>query len=332
MFLNPLTLRNFTIPTPLFCAPMAGISHSAFRRLIAGFGGYGALFTEMLSGKALLHEKIGETPFTKRRVEEGIVWYQLAISGEENLQEIIEKLITLNPCALDINAACPAPEIIPRGFGASLFRDKRRFTLALKSIRRMWPNVLTVKCRIGDDGFKWQEQFIDRLKIMEDEGVDAVIVHPRFFNEKLKRKARWELFDWIASQTRLPVIANGDIVSKKQVDEAMAHLTKISGLMVGRMAVVRPWIFKELSEGPVLVDFRETWLNYYTYVLEDFPAEKAPGRIKEFSKYFAQNFLFGHEFYRGVQSAPSLDAIKENALRFLEASPKVTEFPTVKGL
>jgi hypothetical protein len=75
-----------------------------------------------------------------------------------------------------------------------------------------------------------------------------------------------------------------------------------------------------------------TWSSLYRYVLEDFPLEKAIGRIKEFSKYFAQNFLFGHEFYRGIQGPTSIETIYANALRFLEADPKVTKYAEVRGL
>jgi tRNA-dihydrouridine synthase B len=332
MVQNPLTLKNLVIDPPLFCAPMAGITHSAFRRLVSDFGGYGALYTEMLSGKAILHEKLGQTPFTKRRPSEGAVWYQLAVTGEEDIAETIGKLITVEPIALDINAACPAPEMTSQGCGAALFRDIKHFVRAIAEARRSWGGILTVKCRIGDEETKWREKFIERLKIMETEGVDAIVVHPRFFKDKLKRKARWELFDWIASETSLPIIANGDIVSRKQLDEKKEALAPVSGLMIGRMAIVKPWIFRELAGKSVIVDYAAVWKTLYEYVLEDFPPEKAFGRIKEFSKYFAQNFLYGHEFYRGVQSASSLEAVYAHTVKFLEADPKVTNFPTVKGL
>ncbi len=332
MDLPPIVLKTLTVTPPLFCAPMAGISHSAFRRLVADFGGQGALFTEMLSGPALLHEKIGAVPFTKRRAVEGLVWYQLALSGAEDIPLVIDRLKSIAPAALDVNAACPAPEILPRGFGAALFRDSQRFAAVLAAVRRSWEGVLTVKCRIGDEDERWKELFVQRLKIMENEGVDALFIHPRFFHEKLKRKARWEIFEWVASKTRLPVIANGDIVSKKQVNDNKKLLAPAAGLMVGRMAIVKPWIFRELSGRPVVIDYASVWSALYRYVLEDFPVEKALGRIKEFSKYFAQNFLFGHEFYRGVQAASSLNAVYANALRFLEATPTVTNHPTVSGL
>jgi tRNA-dihydrouridine synthase B len=332
MPINPLTIKNLTVDPPLFSAPMAGITHSALRRLWADFGGYGALYTEMLSARALLHENIGNTPFTKKRPAEGTVWYQLAVATEKNIPEIVERIQCVEPAALDINAACPAPEMVFQGCGAALFRDLVQLVKVLAALRRSWTGVLTVKCRLGDEEPAWREKFVERLRIMEAEGIDALVVHPRFFRDKLKKNARWEFFAWIASETTLPIIANGDIVSANQLEEKKDFLAPVSGLMVGRMAIVKPWIFRELSGNPVAPDYRATWSTLYRYVLDDFPPEKAIGRIKEFTKYYSQNFLFGHELYRQVQSAPTLEILHGNAMRFLESNPKVTNFPTVRGL
>lgn len=328
-----LILKNLVIDPPLFLAPMAGITHSAFRRLVSDFGGHGALFTELLSGKALLHEKIGATPFTKKRNQEGIVWYQLALSGEEDIPCIVDKLkAEAMPAALDINAACPAPEILPQGYGASLFRDAGRLERAVQAVRRRWDGPLTLKCRIGDDNAKWRDTLCARLKLCEDNGVDAVIVHPRYFNEKLKHRARWELFEWICRQTSLPVIASGDIDAAETVDAHSALFAPVRGVMVGRFAVVKPWIFRDFGKGPGTIDRTAVWKALYAYVLEDVPREKAIGRIKEFTKYFAQNFMFGHELASRVQSAQSLEILYERAMAFLSSNPAITKTPSVAGL
>ena len=332
MDLPPLCLKNLVIRPPLFLAPMAGVTHSAFRRLVSDFGGHGALFTEMLSGKALLHEKIGATPFTKKRTREGVVWYQLALSGEEDIPQIIEKLKEVSPAALDVNAACPAPEVLPRGYGASLFRDAARFERVLKTVRGCWDGALTVKCRIGDDNDKWRETFRERMKLCEGVGVDAVFVHPRHFNEKLKHRARWELFEWICGQTSLPVIANGDIDGADAISAHGALFAKTSGIMIGRIAVVKPWIFRDFGKPAAPIDYTAVWEAFYGYVLEDFPNEKAIGRIKEFTKYFAQNFLFGHELASRVQSAQSLEILHDRAMGFLSSSPTISQRPSVAGL
>jgi tRNA-dihydrouridine synthase B len=332
MIFPPLKLKQLTIDPPVFLAPMAGITHSALRRLVADFGGFGALYTEMLSGKALLHEKIGDTPFTKKRPSEGTVWYQLALSGTEDIAGIIEKLQAVSPDALDINAACPAPEILQRGFGAALYRDAKRLEGVIRSIRSVWNGVLTVKCRIGDDDREWKQTFRERMKLFADAGIDAVIVHPRFFNEKLKRVARWDLFKWICDQTSLPIIANGDITGVQAFDQHASLFSSVRGIMIGRIAVVKPWIFREFAQGPIAIDYRHVWEKYYSYVLEDFSKEKALGRIKEFTKYFAQNFMFGHELASRVQSAQSLDILYERALVFLNSHPAITRNPAVAGL
>jgi tRNA-dihydrouridine synthase B len=332
MNIPPLRLKNLLVRPPLFLAPMAGITHSAFRRLVSDFGGHGALFTEMLSGKALLHEKIGATPFTIKRPQEGIVWYQLALSGEEDIFRIIDKLKAVGPAALDVNAACPAPEVLPRGYGASLFRDAARLERVLKTVRGAWDGVLTVKCRIGDDNEKWRETFRERMKLFEDSGVDAIFVHPRYFNEKLKHRARWELFKWICGQTSLPVIASGDIDGTDALSAHSDLFADVSGIMIGRIAVVKPWLFRDFGDPPLPVDYAAVWNTFYSYVLEDFPREKAIGRIKEFTKYFAQNFQFGHELASRVQSARSLEILHERAIEFLSSNPAASQSPSVAGL
>lgn len=333
MMFPPLCLKNLVIRPPLFCAPMAGITHSAFRRLASDFGGQGAMFTEMLSGKALLHEKIGATPFSKKRDQEGTVWYQLALSGQEDIPRIIDKLkAAARPAALDINAACPAPEILPQGYGASLFRDAGRFERVLKAVRRCWDGALTVKCRIGDDNEKWKQTLCERMKLCEDTGIDAVFVHPRYFNEKLKHRARWELFEWICGRTSLPVIANGDIDGAATIADHSSFFASVRGIMLGRIAVVKPWVFRDFGKAPPPIDYAAVWKTFYGYVLEDFPKEKAIGRLKEFTKYFAQNFQFGHELASRVQSAQSLESLYERALAFLNSNPVVTQRPSVAGL
>jgi tRNA-dihydrouridine synthase len=329
---KPFVLRGRLVSPSLFLAPMAGVSHSALRRLVADFGGYGALYSEMLSPTALMHENLTISPFTRRRPHEGAVIYQLRLSGSEDVGAVIDRLATIDPFAIDINLGCPAPEIRKRAAGVALFRDARRLETVLSAVRRRWEGPLLVKCRLGDDTPGWRDEFKRRLGIFEHCGIDAVAVHPRFAGEKLKRHARWELFAWIAAESTIPLIANGDIGGAEDVGRGGAKLEAAGALMVGRMAVVKPWIFRELGGEQVAVDYREVWERYYAYVLEDFPPEKAIGRLKEFSSYYARNFFFGHELYRAVQGACSLDVLRQRALAFLSRDPRLTASPSVAGL
>jgi tRNA-dihydrouridine synthase B len=319
-----IALGEQIIAPALFLAPMAGITNSAFRRLLADFGGYGALTTEMLSIPAFLNENSTKSPFTKRRNCEGAVIYQLRISGRENIEVAFSKLAKMNPAAIDLNLGCPAPEIQHLDSGAALFRDFKRLKEVLKRIRSCYQGALTVKCRLGDEPENWQAPFLERLKLFEDWDIHAVTVHPRFSTEKLKRKARWQEFPWIAARTRLPIIGNGDVRSLRDIQENLSYFGPLAGLMLGRIAAQKPWIFREFAGHPrVEICHSEIWDRLYRYTLEDMPSERAIGRIKEFTSYFSKNFFFGHELFKRSQIARNVVEIRETAMRFLESNPRL---------
>jgi tRNA-dihydrouridine synthase len=323
--LKSLIIDGKIFAPALFLAPMAGVTHSAFRRLVSDFGGYGALTTEMLSATAFFRENPAISPFSRRRACEGPVIYQLRTSGEDILEAAITKLEAQNPAAIDLNLGCPAPEIQKQASGAALFRDFERLRQVLSRIRSVYQGTLLVKCRLGDAVENWREPFIERLRLFEDYGVHAITVHPRFSNEKLKRRARWREFTWIAAQTRIPIIGNGDVRSPRDVFEHGEFFEPLAGLMLGRIAAQKPWIFREFSGLPPLhISHAEIWDRLCRYTLEDFPPEKAIGRMKEFTAYFAQNFFFGHELFRESRRARSIEDLRTAALRFLESDPRLS--------
>jgi tRNA-dihydrouridine synthase B len=95
--------------------------------------------------------------------------------------------------------------------------------------------------------------------------------------------------------------------------------------MLGRIAVVKPWIFRDFAGLPrPEIDHAEVWERFYRYTLDDFPADRAFGRLMEFTSYFAQNFFFGHEMNKGIQRATTPEEIREAALRFLAAQPRLS--------
>lgn len=334
-----ITLKSSPIKPALFLAPMTGITHSAFRRLISQFGGYGALFTEMLSGASLIHENLSYSPFTKMRDCEGRVFYQLLLNGDEDIIAILDKISIISPSGIDLNLGCPAPNIKKLKAGAALFQDNKRLNKTLGALRKNWAGILTVKCRLGDDSKSWKYEFKEKLTQFEGNGVDAIIVHPRFTKDKLKRRARWEHFAWIAEHTTLPIIGNGDILTPKQLQDNRDLFSPLSGFMLGRIASVKPWIFREFyneicsdTSEAAPVNYTEVWDTFYRYTLEDFPREKAIGRIKEFSTYYARNFFFGHELYSAVQGAKSLEMLYDSAMTFLNNNPKVSRNISVAGI
>ncbi len=312
---------------------MAGITHSAFRRLLADFGGYGALFTEMLSAKAVLNEKPDISPWLKRRPQEGRVIYQLLVTDPHRLDETVDRLAPLAPDGIDLNGACPAPTIRQQRGGAELFEDADRLREVVRLLRARIAGPFTVKIRLGHRTPQWRERLSDRVRMLADEGVDALTLHPRFSDENLSRTPRYELFAELAAETRLPIIANGDITGPGAWNAHAAHTAAVAGLMVGRMAAARPWVFAQWHKPDLAPDHSAVWNRFFEYVVEDFVvANQALARVKIFTSYFARNFVYGHTLFVAVQSAPDLDTARARANAFLNASPALTRFPSLAGI
>jgi tRNA-dihydrouridine synthase len=330
--LNPLTLRGTTFDPPLFCAPMANLTHSPWRRLMADYGGCGAVFSEMLSAPMILHENIENSPWLKRRPGDGKIVYQLLATYADVLPAVIDRLSGLRPDGLDLNCACGAPLILQQGGGAALFEDAARMQDIIRTLRRCFAGPLTVKIRLGREGDGWRDRLLERIRMMEDEGVDALILHPRFQEDKFRRRARHELYADLAAATRLPLVANGDIADPDYVSARAGQFAPVAGLMIGRQAAAQPWLFGRWHEPRLAVDFTDVVRRLCGYLLDDFSPDKALRRLKVWVPYFACNFVYGHTLFKSVQSAPDWDQAVGRIFDFLAADPERLDPISVSGL
>jgi tRNA-dihydrouridine synthase len=326
-----LRIGPLTLPSRLVCAPLAEVTHSAFRRLVAELGGCGLQFTEMLSGRALLAEDLRNSPYVKRRPVERVVFYQLMLRPGDPIDRIVGRLATVAPDGIDVNLACDAPGIRLLGAGSALFDDPHSLAAVLRELRRCWTGPLTVKVRLGHAGPDWETRFVERIRLIEDAGVDAITLHARFFEDKRKRPARHERFAWATSRTRLPIIGNGDIAGSRTLDARPGAFAAAAGVMVGRLAIVQPWVFAAW-ERPLEIDPAAVWLRLYDYVAEDFEPAVAVKRMRLFTKYFARNFHFGHGFQADVWNAPTMEAARTAARRFFDTQPARHAEASVLGL
>jgi tRNA-dihydrouridine synthase len=131
--------------------------------------------------------------------------------------------------------------------------------------------------------------------------------------------------------TRLPLIANGDLSGPESLSARATDFQPVSALMLGRMAVARPWIFATWDRVEP-VDLGAIWCRMWDYVSEDFPPPLALRRLKMFTKYFATNFKFGHQFNVDLARAVSLEEIRRRAEAFFSRAPVTVAEPTVAGL
>ena len=313
-------LRGLKIDPPLALAPMVGLSHSALRSLVIGQGGVGLLFSEMLAAKRLPAENENVSPFLIRGANEKPLFYQLFTSDENEIEPAVERLLQLDAQGIDLNLGCPAPQLRKMGAGRFLVEKRGVVKSILGRLRKNVDIPISVKIRIGAKPDP--DALADLCLFMQDNGVDMITVHARLYDEKFCRKPRWELLQNAVKRTSIPLLANGGIFTvadaKKCLDDSGA-----AGLMIGRGGVQKPWLFRQIAGdlfgfecGGVYADHGELYLAFVDLLNRKFRSERRLGRLKQFTHYYAMNYLFGHNFASKVQGSSSIDQAVEYAREF----------------
>ena len=318
-------------------APMAGLTHSALRQVVFGFGGVGLLSTEMLSAKRLPTESPRVSPFLIRTASETPLSYQLLTSSLSEIAPAIEALHKLKADAVDLNMGCPAPAVGKFGAGIMLMEQPEEVRRIVAEARKRTSLPLTAKIRLGIE--------LDERKLkafctmLEDEGIDMLSVHARLKKESFARRPRWENVAAVKDWLKIPVIVNGGIFSVQDAENCL-RISHADGLMLGRGAVIKPWLFAEIAREVYGCDIEEPTVslpmvygNFSNLLSELFQPKYRLGRLKEFTHYFAQNYKFGHHLASKVQSSNSLEEARERAGIFFEngAERKTHERPREPG-
>lgn len=308
----PFHIGPVLVDPPLILAPMAGVSHSPFRRLVASFARPGLFFSEMLSARHLPNDVRKNSLWLQRAEVEQPLAYQIVAPNPEEALIGARELVGYGAEIIDLNLACSAPNIAGRRkAGGHLLSDLGMIEKILLALRPVIPCPLTVKIRLGvtpDLAF-----LRDLAGVLEATGVDAVTLHPRLTTEKLRGKARWEYIGQLKSMTRLPVIGNGDVVSREDC-LAMFRQTGCDGVMIGRAAVQKPWLFAEVLGEKPEINAAFLWATYqeaWRLISEFYPEHQALGRLKEFTWYFSKNLRFGHGLAARMQNLPDLPSCRE---------------------
>ncbi len=319
-----MKVRGLTIWPPLLLAPMAGLTHSALRTTLLGCGGVGLLSTEMLSAARLPVENAQFSPYLVRTPAEQPLSYQLLVADEKYVPAAMARLRQLEADSVDLNLGCPAPQVRRMGGGSCLMDDPQRVRRIVASCRRATERPLSAKIRLGE---RLDEASLrDFCHMLVGEGIDMLTVHARLRGESFARRPRW---DWIAKVKQwidIPVIANGGIDSVENARLCL-ELSGADGLMIGRAAAVKPWIFSEIARTlydadiPIVeMNLPQLYSGFVTALVDRFAPERRLGRLKEFTHYFAKNYFFGHHLAVQVQSSQSLEDAWTRAVQFFIAN------------
>ena len=230
------------IAHPLCLAPMESVSDPPFRKLCRCFGA-DLLWTEFANCEAIVRNVSRECRKLLIRPEERPIAIQLYGSSEESMEKAARQAEAMEPDWIDINCGCWVKKIAGRGDGAGLLRDLKKFEAVVRAVQRGTSLPVTVKTRLGWDADS--VVILEVARMLEDLGVAALTVHFRTRSQGYSGKADWS---WIPrvkeAAPTLPLIANGDIASPADARQCLN--LGANGLMIGRAAINRPWIFQQI--------------------------------------------------------------------------------------
>lgn len=297
----------------LLLAPMATLSHEALRNLIFRFGGCDEYYCEMIHATSLVSGGKFEEYYIRTQPEPDKMVWQLTDYREEALKEASKIVSELGGIGIDINMGCPAPDIYRTGAGCAwMSKPLQEVSSMLSKVKSVLDSSttsckrLSCKIRLGEEDFTIEKLF-DYCDMLVSEGVTQITLHPRTRKEKYTRKARWEYVNQLCeylkskySSLNLQIIGNGSIFSVEDAISSIKKAPNIDGIMLGRSAIQKPWLFKQISsalsneEFKTEIDLFELAIDFMKDIENCQPQEFWKTRKQRFFIYFCDNFQFGN--------------------------------------
>ena len=268
-----MKIGSIELPSPFVVAPMAGMTDTAFRRLVKRHGGCGLVVTEMVSSEGLVRGIDRTLEYAEYTEEERPVSIQIFGGDPEKMAAAAQIVQGMGADVVDINMGCPVPKIAKHHAGCSLMREPAHAARVVEAMVRAVTIPVTVKMRAG-----WTDK--DRnapvlARMVEDAGAAAITIHGRTAEQSYRGFADWDLVSGIAKELTIPVFGSGDCIEPEDIIERMN--TGVSGVLVGRGVLRNPWILAQAADmvagrPPRQVSMRERadfLLDYITLLLQE---------------------------------------------------------------
>lgn len=232
----------YTLPNPLIVAPMAGVTDRPFRLLCRRMGAGLAVSEMVIADSKLWHTRKSRTRMDHAGEPEPRS-VQIAGGDPDMLANAAQLNAESGAQIIDINMGCPAKKVCNKAAGSALMKDESLVRDILQAVVSAVDIPVTLKMRTGWDQDNRNALAIARMA--EDSGIQALAIHGRTRADKYNGHAEYDTIGEVKSRVGIPVFANGDVASPEKARWVLEH-TGADGLLIGRAAQGRPWIFREI--------------------------------------------------------------------------------------
>ncbi len=278
-----MQIGSWKLENNLVLAPMAGVTDRPFRQLCRSLGA-GLAVSEMISADASLWGSRKTVRRLDHQGENGPISVQILGSDPAMMAKAARANVASGAQIIDINMGCPAKKVCRKAAGSALLKDEALVAEILHAVVAAVDVPVTLKIRTGQT--PEERNGVRIATIAEAAGIQALAVHGRTRACRFAGEAEYETIREIKQAVGIPVIANGDIDSPEKAKQVL-DATKADGLMIGRAAQGRPWIFRHidhyLRSGEKLPEPEPQWvlevLLKHLHQLYEFYGERPGTRI-----------------------------------------------------
>src|SRR4051795_672797 len=210
-----LRIGTATLEQPLGVAPMAGMTDTAFRRLVKRQGGCGLVVTEMVSSEGLVRGIDRTLEYAEYTIEERPVSIQIFGGDPAKMADAARIVEDMGADIVDVNMGCPVPKIAKHNAGCSLMREPQHAASVIAAMTRAVKIPVTVKMRAGWNDTERNAPALARM--VQDAGAAAVAIHGRTAAQSYSGVADWDIVARIADDLTIPVFGSGDCVEPEQI-------------------------------------------------------------------------------------------------------------------
>ena len=316
-----LKIGPYTITTPLLLAPMAGVTDRPFRQLCRRLGA-GLAVSEMVSADPRLRTSRKTRLRLNHSGENEPRSVQIAGYDPAMLAEAARANVDQGAQIIDINMGCPAKKVCNVQAGSALLRDEALVGQILNTVVNAVTVPVTLKIRTG-----WspeQRNGVAIARIAEQAGIQALAVHGRTRADAFRGLAEYATIRAIKQAVAIPIIANGDVDTPHKARQVL-DITGADGLMIGRAAQGKPWIFNQighfLTTGETLPEPSKSWIG--TVLLEHLQAlyafygEAQGVRIaRKHLSWYSQGQVHAQSFWQRINRVTNTTEQYDLAARF----------------